>query len=256
MRSVMHGSFNSALVVSLIAASRLVGAQEPMARNSADYRLISVSGQGQLSVLPDEVVVAFGVETFDADLNLAKLESDTRVKRLVELAPAFKIKPAGVRIEPVRVQPSYEDRNGRKTLQGYFVRRSVELTLVELTEFERLISAGIEAGANQIQGVNFRTKREDELREEARKLAVRDARTKADTLARELGRRAGGAQLINETGVGSYCSYNSGWGYVSWGGGVAPNRVVVEAAETSLGEHPEISRVEITANVQVNFILE
>ncbi|MCG3132566.1 MAG: hypothetical protein FLDDKLPJ_03425 [Phycisphaerae bacterium] len=232
----------------------LAGATPLPAQQATDRRLVNVAGQGQISVPPDEVVVALGVETFNADLTGAKADNDARIRKLLELAPQFNVAETSVRVDPVRVQPSYQDRDGRKDLTGYFVRRSVELTLTDLERFEALMSAAIESGANYIQGVNFRSTRAAQLQEEAKMMAVEDAKRRANTLTALLGVKVARVYSLGEAQFGSYCSYNAGWGYVSWSGGEAPNRKVIEP--TAGAKTPQIGRVELTATVNVAFELE
>lgn len=232
----------------------LVGAASLPAQQTVDRRLVNVAGQGQISVTPDEVVVALGVETFNADLTGAKADNDARIRKLLELAPQFNVAEQSVRVDPVRVQPSYQDRDGRKDLTGYFVRRSVELTLTDLDRFEALVSAAIESGANNIQGVNFRSTRSAQLQEEARMMAVEDATRRAQTLTSLLGVKIARVFSVSEAQFGSYCSYNAGWGYVSWSGGESPNRKVIEPGKGA--KTPQIGRVELTATVSVAFELE
>lgn len=242
---------SSELIGALAAAAR-----NPVEGNSAEGsspRIISVSGVGQVSVVPDEVNIALGVETFDASLAAAKKENDDRMGRLVKIAPGFGIAASGVRLDPVYVEPYYEARDGRRQLQGYYVRRRVEMTLTDLTKFEALMSSAIEAGANCVHAVNFDVRASETLQQEARRLAIKDAQSKARSVADDMGVALSRPQTITESYSGSYCAYNAGWGNVSWarGGKSAELRGAAagDAAYT-------FGRVDITVTIGVTFELK
>ncbi len=61
------------------------------AAGDADPRLITVTGDAEVRVAPDEVVLTLGVETWDKDLAAAKNQNDERTQRILKLAPQFGI---------------------------------------------------------------------------------------------------------------------------------------------------------------------
>ena len=63
-----------------------------------------------------------------------------------------------------------------------------------------------------MHGIEFRTTELRKFRDQARLLAVKAAREKADLLARESGRRVGKAVSIGEASYGYHSSYGSWWG--------------------------------------------
>src|SRR2546426_10660912 len=64
---------------------------------------ISVSGNAEVRVVPDEVILILGVETSDMDLMKAKSLNDERVKRLLALATQFEIKPEHVQTDYINI---------------------------------------------------------------------------------------------------------------------------------------------------------
>ena len=45
-------------------------------------RTVTVSGEAELRVVPDEVVMTFGVETHDLELTTSRMQNDERVGRI------------------------------------------------------------------------------------------------------------------------------------------------------------------------------
>ncbi|MEP6569685.1 MAG: SIMPL domain-containing protein, partial [Acidobacteriota bacterium] len=54
-------------------------------------RLITVAGEAEINVAPDEVVFDVSVQTINKDLRQAKNQTDERLKKLMELTRKYKI---------------------------------------------------------------------------------------------------------------------------------------------------------------------
>ena len=78
----------SVLTVPLLLFPSIASAAEPPAR-----RGITVSGDAEVKVVPDQVILTLAVETLDKDLLLAKKQNDDRVKKVLAVATQFKIEP-------------------------------------------------------------------------------------------------------------------------------------------------------------------
>ena len=146
-------------------------------------RLITVTGDAEVRVVPDEVVLTFGVETWDQDLAAAKTQNDDRVSRIIVLATKYKVEKKHIQTGHISIEPRYKDGYTREDFIGYFVRKSVVFTLRDVSKFENLLSSALEAGANYVHGVEFRTTKLREHRDQARMLARKAAKEKATKLA-------------------------------------------------------------------------
>lgn len=91
---------------------------------------------------------------------------------------------------------------------GYFVRKTVVVTLSDLALFESLLSQSLEAGATHVHGVEFRTTELRRYRDQARALAVNAAREKAEALCAELGKQVGEPKDIREQYSRWWSPYN------------------------------------------------
>jgi len=86
------------------------------------------------------------------------------------------------------------------------------VTLKDTSLFERLVTTALKSGANRLIGFEYRTTDLRKHRDEARRMAIRAAKEKAELLAGELGTRVGKPQTIGEGYVGYYGGYASRWG--------------------------------------------
>jgi uncharacterized protein len=166
---------------------------------------ISTSGDSIVYVMPDEVIVNFGIETFDPDLDKAKSANDERAAHLVKAVKGIGVEPQHIQTDKLQVEISYKDSSQRWAgIAGYFARRSYSVTLKDPKLFENLVDAALKNGANQIAGFTFHSTEIRKYRDQARVMAAHAAKEKAELLARELGSTVGRPRTISESYDGYY----------------------------------------------------
>jgi uncharacterized protein YggE len=82
--------------------------------------------------------------------------------------------------------------------------------LENLAQVGPVIDAGLRAGANQLEGVQFGIKNDLPVRQQALKQAVAEAHVKAESMAEALGVRLNGVQEASESGTSVAPKYQSG----------------------------------------------
>lgn len=192
MGRLVSGGLSALLLVVLCLFCACAREQQP--------RLITVSGEAEVRVKPDEAIIHFGIETFHKDLGLAKKHNDERINRVLAIAKKFDIPPGNFWQEGVRAEPLYEGAQQRDYPRGYSVSRGVVFILDDPSRLDEFIEAAFAAGANSCTGVQLRTTRLGEYREEARVLALKAAKDKAKGMAKVLGQRVGRPVAIVEEG--------------------------------------------------------
>ena len=96
------------------------------AQNNAERPLITVSGQAEVNVVPDEVVFNLRVVTLDKDLLKAQAMNDESVKKTLALARSYQIPPERMQTSHIEISKSYSnDDDNRKPSEflGYQVTR-------------------------------------------------------------------------------------------------------------------------------------
>lgn len=199
------------LYVTVVLIALFSSAQLPIAARVSDD-VISVNGEADVRVVPDEVLLSFGVETFDRILKTAKAANDDRIQRAMAAARNLGVRSLDIQTDYVGIEPKYPNGDIARELQGYIVRRTIVIRLKEISKFEDLLTGALEAGVTHVHGIEFRTTELRKHRDQARVLALRAAQEKADLLARESGRKVGKAMSIGEASYGYYSSYGSWWG--------------------------------------------
>jgi uncharacterized protein len=231
----------------VFAVSPAAFAEEP--------RIISTSGSAEIKVAPDEVEITIGIETRDKNLLTAKKQNSDRQQRLMAVLASYKIPAKNIQTDFIGIEPEYTtERNGERTLNDYMVRRSFAVLLKDFSRFDNLLTEVLQAGANHVSNIQFRTTELRKHRDRARTMAIQAARDKAVALAKELGQKVGRPRTINEGG-GGWGRFGGGWG----GGRYQQN---VQNMQPSSAEDPgdssglSLGQISVTASVSVTFELE
>src|SRR5947208_12514989 len=135
----------TAVVIAVLLATFITPIFRISSQGDVTPSTISVSGSAEVRVVPDEVILILGVETSDKDLLKAKSLNDERVKRLLALATQFEIKPELVQTDYINIEPRYQDSYAQADFLGYWVRKTVIITLKDTTKFEDLLTQALQA---------------------------------------------------------------------------------------------------------------
>ena len=212
---------------------------------------VTATGEAEIRVVPDLVEIALGVETRDAELGKARAANDAVVAAVIAMAKQHGIDAAHIKTDYVSIEPGYAV--GAVNAYLYYVRKSVSISSTDVGSFESLFPDLLKAGANHVHRVRFMTSELRRHRDEARALACKAAREKAQLLAKNLGRTLGDARAISESSDDWWSSYASWWG---WGGSQSQN-VVQSGGASPVSEESGIApgQISVRARVTVAFDL-
>ena len=232
-------------------------ASNVFAQNAVDRPLITVSGQGEMRVPPDEVVFKIEVESVDKYVMAAKKKTDESVKKIIALARDNKVNSDDVQTSYISVEPKYntdgleygdERRGVKRVFIGYEVSKTIAIRLKDISRFDPLLSDVLKAGVTKVSNVEFRDSQIRKHRDQARAMAIRAAQEKANLLAREIGQTIGPAYSITEGVAGRYSSQ-----------AMMQNNTSVISGDLSAGESESAiapGLISVTAQVTVSFILK
>jgi uncharacterized protein len=181
----------------IIAAMTVVatGAEPPA-------RTIKVSAASQIDVVPDEVVLSLSVNAEDKkDLLLAKSENDKRTRQILNALRNRHIEEKYIQIDCLEIEPRYA--KDTEELRAFAATRGIDITLRDFDLLEPVLADALQAGANRVRGILFRTTKHRQQQFEARRLAVVYAKEKAGHLAELNGLALGKAIAIEESTEGN-----------------------------------------------------
>jgi len=211
-----------------------------------ETRLITVAGEAEVTVAPDEVVFDVTVQTINKDLRVAKNQTDDRLKKLIDLTRKYQIGAADVQTNYIRLEPRYRGNDESRLFIGYSVRKDLVFTLRDVAQAESLLSELIESGISRINGVRFQTSQMRKYRDQARGLAMKAAHEKATALSAEIGQKIGKAYSIEEEAPSRLGPYQN----IS-----ANNTIMVSDNATESEGTLALGQIKVTARVTVKFEL-
>ncbi|SFL38696.1 hypothetical protein SAMN03159423_1663 [Bradyrhizobium sp. NFR13] len=166
--------------------------------------MISVSGEGTVSVPPDLAVVDGGVTT---DAKTAREAAEANNAAMAKVLAA--LKSAGIAEKDMQTSrlslfPQYTQQTrpnpnpGPNVISGYRASNRVTIRVRDVTKVASTIDALVASGANEVGGINFMVTKASQLLDDARSEAVADARRKAEIYAKAAGVKLGAPISISE----------------------------------------------------------
>lgn len=164
------------------------------------FPVITVSGEGSVSVLPDLAAATAGVVT-EAKTPREASEANARVMNAVVAAvrefgiPESDITTARFSIYPVQAQ---RPRENTPQIVGYRATNQVLVKVRDPARVGELLDRLLAAGATNIMGVEFSVSDPTRHLDEARRTAFAEAKRKAELYAKAAGAQVGRAVTIVE----------------------------------------------------------
>jgi uncharacterized protein YggE len=190
----------------LILAALALTLAATTARADEVLRTISVTGRGEVMATPDIAHVTVGVRTMARTARAALSENSTTMAAVLDVLRATGIADRDMQTTNVSLHPRWRTEvteNGAReqVLTGYEAANLLRVTCRDLSKLGELLDALTGAGANDMRGISFDIDDKGKLMDEARAIAVRNARTNAQLYAREAGVSLGAVLSISEAGA-------------------------------------------------------
>jgi uncharacterized protein YggE len=221
------------------------------AQQEVNRPLITVTGQAEIMVVPDEVNFSLRVVTMEKELEPAMTKNDQIVKAVFAIARKYQIPPTQLQTDWINVSQRFSDE--RVTRQppvflGYTVTKNVAIILRDVSKTEDLLADIIKSGVSEVQNVSFQTTQLRKHKDEARARAMKAAQEKATAMAKEIGQTIGKAYSIKEDGP----TYNFSYAQNS------NSNFRADSGEASANDENTIAlgQISITARVTVSFELK
>src|SRR3989344_1809823 len=180
---------------------------------------ISFDGKGEVFASPDLATINFTIR----ENAVAMKDAQTRVTAKETAVLAF-LDKSGVAKKDIKTEnynsyPKYEWRQvvcpqpadvsgsyycppGKNILTGYEVSEYISVKIRDLVKTGEIIKGIGDVGISEINGPDFSIEKEDALKEQARKIAIGEAKKKAETLSRDLGVRL--VRIVSFSEGGNY----------------------------------------------------
>ncbi len=184
---MMRNTLAIALATLALAGASAVTAQDER-RPERLIPELTVSGTGDVRVAPDLATVRLGVVRQGNSAREAISKVNETAQKILTAIKAAGIDAKDIQTSQLSLNPIYLQKpNEEPRITGYQASNVVTVRIEKLAQTGPVVDAGLEAGANQLDSLNFGLRNDANARREALILAAREARDKANTLAETLG---------------------------------------------------------------------
>ena len=191
---------NNQMKKSIVLASTVVAMSvSAYAQNatSSNVPQIQVQGVGKVNAVPDQVIVRLGIENKGKTADEVKKTNDAIVSSVLKYLKDTKIPEKNIQTQRVSFY-SYKDYTDKKDY--YQANQTITLTIEDLSKYETIIAGVMAKGVNRIDGLEYKSSQLAMYQTEARKLAVQEAKKKAEDYAGALGQSVGKVLVVTDGG--------------------------------------------------------
>ena len=175
----------------------------------------SVGGEGKIKVVPDVATFNFSVIT-QGGANLVELQNQniTKMNSAIEYVKSLGIADEDIKTAQADIAPRYTQSNclynsvcPPSEITGYTITQTVTVKVRDFANLQKAFGGVVEKGANSVSSLQFTIDNPTEVENQARAMAIEQAKTKAKAIA-----KAGGFKLGRLISVDEYQTYPA-YGY-------------------------------------------
>lgn len=165
-----------------------------------------VSADAEVRIKPDRASITFGLSQKTANLR----DGAARLNQVARQVTAYLLKRGiedrfiqadGLSIRPVYAQDFAHEgpaQRGAKEKPEYDISQTFTVTLEDPSQYEDVLYSLLDMGVNRVENVSFYSTATRASRDEARRLAVKYAKEKAELLAQAAGVKLGKIVSVQE----------------------------------------------------------
>jgi uncharacterized protein YggE len=213
---------------------------------------ISVSGEGEVTAKPDIATVTFTVRESGKSVPEAQKLAEAKIAAGIKALETLGVnKDKDVKTLSYNVNPKYETQQvgycngyvcppGKTVVNGYEVTQSVTVKVRKVDQAGEVLGALGKVNITEISGPDFTVDDMDKVQSDAKAIAIKNAKEKAEVTAKALGVTLGSITAFSDDNGGYYPMYRA-----SMSSGMALD-AKTEAVTVPQGENVIKSRVTIT----------
>jgi uncharacterized protein len=177
-------------------------AQQVVDPPAVSERTVTVSGVGRVSARPDTALIRIGVETEADTAAGAMAENSSRMQAVISATVATGVDEDDIQTQSIQLNPVYDQRTGTTPVAprivGYRARNIVQVIVRDLDDLGALLDEVVEAGGTTIENIRFEVADVEEALNQAREVAMANARQSAELLVTAAGAEVGEVLTIME----------------------------------------------------------
>lgn len=242
------------LTASVLAGLLIVPMAAQAVSNQIERGYISVSGTANTEVAPDVAEISFAVQTSDTkSMQKATLLNKETSDRVLSVLSSMLNKDNGdyIKTSDFSASPVYSYSGSKRNLDKYEVSNRVIVHTKSLDKVGAMIDKAIEAGATNVDNLNFSVSTYDSKCNDLITIATKKAQTRAGVIAKGLGATIDGVRTVDVS-----CNANN---YNNTPRFYMAKNMMEAAADSAVGStQTSISGgvVKVNANVNVTFFVK
>ena len=231
-------------VLASVTAPRQYAAPNAAAGDTTPEHMITVGGEGKVTVTPDLAHVQLGVQIQKPTAKAARDAAATAMASVVAAVKQLGVADKDIQTTQVSLNAVYDyPANAAPVLRAYQLTNQVVVTVRDLTKLTDVVDNAVSAGATTVDGISFDVADRTALEAQAREAAANDARAKADVYAKTLGLAITGVASVSEQ-VSTPVWYSPAYANLAAGAAADKASTPVQAGST-----------DVTITVQVSFLI-
>ncbi len=184
---------------------------------------ISASGSGLVQVVPDIAYVYIGVRSEGKTVADALKKNNQSAQDIKEALVAQNVAEKDIQTSSFNVYPQQYNAAGQSVPTFYVVENTVYVTIRNLDGIGTILDLVANTGANSINGVYFDLSNKASAQEQARQMAIEEAKKQAEQIASLTGVKLGKLISINVYSSGApYAMEGKGGGGTAMAGSSVP----------------------------------
>ena len=242
------------LTASVLAGLLIVPMAAQAVSNQIERGYISVSGTANTEVAPDVAEISFAVQTSDTkSMQKATIANKETSDRVLSVLSSMLNKDNGdyIKTSDFSASPVYSYSGSKRNLDKYEVSNRVIVHTKSLDKVGAMIDKAIEAGATNVDNLNFSVSTYNSKCNDLITIATKKAQTRAGVIAKNLGATIDGVRTVDVS-----CNANN---YNNTPRFYMAKNMMEAAADSAVGStQTSISGgvVKVNANVNVTFFVK
>jgi len=168
-------------------------------RNIEQKQTFDVAGEGSVNAVPNVADVSLSTNLEGNTVVEAQDRANNIINQTVKSLKALGIEEKYIKTQNYNIRPRYDYREGSSRINGYSVDITLQVKVEDFSKINQVIDTATASGVNRVGGLNFSLSddKTKELEDGARKLAIQEAKEKAEKIAKEAGVKLG--KVVNVT---------------------------------------------------------
>ncbi|MCH4295856.1 SIMPL domain-containing protein [Shewanella sp. 3B26] len=155
---------------------------------AAEFPTLDTTGVAELRVAPDVAIIQVEVVSKGKEPLDVKRSSDKAVAGFIHRLESAGVKREQIESANLMINPEYKfHKDAEPQLLGYGANRRVTVRISDLTRVNDILDSALTSGINRVGNIRFELSDDVAAREKVRQLAIDDARSKAEALAKGFG---------------------------------------------------------------------